>query len=97
MKEIIERCFKLKIWLENDTNTILLAEKKFGSYTKYKNLVYITIAERLGAGIVINGSIFQGSQRGAGKLGHTSINRNGIIKNSIVETRVSKVFAEIFH
>jgi len=81
MKEIAERCFKLKTWLENDTNTILLTEKKFGAYTKYKNLVYITIGNGVRTGIVIDGFIFRHSRRGAGELGHTSINTNGIIKD----------------
>ena len=78
LKEIVERRFKLKTWLENDTNAILLAEKKFGAYAKYENLAYITIADGVGAGIVINGSIFRGYRGGAGELGHTSIDWDGI-------------------
>jgi len=68
MKEIVERRFKLKTWMENDTNAILLAEKKFGVYAKYKNLAYITIGDGVGAGIVINGSIFPGSRGELGNL-----------------------------
>jgi len=77
-KEIVERRFKLKTWLENDANAIVLAEKRFGKYKKFKNLIYITIGDGVGAGIVINGSIFRGRNGGAGEFGHTSIGRNGI-------------------
>ncbi|MCG2761562.1 MAG: ROK family transcriptional regulator, partial [Candidatus Atribacteria bacterium] len=78
LKEIVEKRFKLKAWLENDANAIALAEKQFGAYKKYKNLVYVTIGDGVGAGIIVNGSIFRGGNGGTGELGHTSIDRNGI-------------------
>lgn len=78
LKEMVEKQFKLKTWLENDANAIALAEKRFGAYRKFKNLIYITIADGVGAGIIVNGSIFRGCRGGAGEVGHTSIDRNGI-------------------
>ena len=78
LKEIVEKRFKLKTWLENDANAIALAEKQFGAYKKFKNLVYVTIGDGVGAGIIINGSIFRGRNGGTGEFGHTSIDRNGI-------------------
>jgi len=78
LKEMVKKRFKLKTWLENDANAIALAEKQFGAYKKFKNLVYITIGDGVGAGIIVNGSIFRGSCGGTGEFGHTSIDRNGI-------------------
>jgi len=78
LKEIVEKRFKLKAWLENDANAIALAEKQFGAYKKYKNLIYVTIGDGVGAGIIVNGSIFRGCNGGTGEFGHTSIDRNGI-------------------
>lgn len=78
LKEVVEKKFKLKTWLENDANAIALAEKQFGAYRKFKNLVYVTIGDGVGAGIIINGSIFRGRNGGTGEFGHTSIDRNGI-------------------
>lgn len=78
LKEIVEKKFKLKTWLENDANAIALDEKQFGAYRKFKNLVYVTIGDGVGAGIIVNGSIFRGGNGGTGELGHTSIDRNGI-------------------
>jgi len=78
LKEMMEKQFKLKVWLENDTNAIVLAEKRFGAYRKFKNLIYITIDDGVGAGIVVNGHIFRGCSGGTGEFGHTSIDRNGI-------------------
>ena len=79
LKEIIEKQFKLKVWLENDTNAIVLAEKRFGAYKKSKNLIYITIGDGVGAGIVVDGHIFRGHSGGTGEFCHTSIDRDGII------------------
>ncbi|GAG93254.1 unnamed protein product, partial [marine sediment metagenome] len=79
LKEMMEKQFKLKIWLENDTNAIVLAEKRFGEYRKFKNLIYITIDDGVGAGIVVNGHIFRGCSGGTGEFGHTTIDRNGIL------------------
>jgi len=77
LKEIVEKRFKLKTWLENDANAIALAEKQFGVYKKYKNLIYITIGDGVGAGIIVNGNIVRGNCGGTGEFGHTSIDRNG--------------------
>jgi len=78
LKEMIEKKFKLKVWLENDTNAIVLAEKRFGAYRKFKNLIYITVDDGVGAGIVVNGHIYRGCSGGTGEFGHTIIDRNGI-------------------
>lgn len=79
LKEIIQKQFKLKVWLENDTNAIVLAEKSFGLYKNLENLVYITISDGVGAGIIVNGHIYRGHSGGTGEFGHTSIDRNGIL------------------
>ncbi len=78
LKEIIEKEFKLKVWLENDTNAIVLAEKRFGAYKDLENLIYITIGDGVGAGIILNGHIVRGSSGGAGEFGHTTIDKNGV-------------------
>jgi predicted NBD/HSP70 family sugar kinase len=78
LKELLEKRFKLKVWLENDAKAIAIAEKQFGQYKKYKNLVYITIGDGVGAGIIMNGTLFRGCSGGSGEFGHTSIDMNGI-------------------
>jgi len=78
LKEMVGKKFKLKTWLENDANAIALAEKQFGDYKKYKNLVYVTIGDGVGAGIIVNGNIVRGNCGGTGEFGHISIDRNGI-------------------
>ena len=80
LKNMLSNRFEQKnIWIENDANAIALAEKQYGAYKKYNNLVYITIGDGVGAGIIINGSIYRGHDGGVGEFGHTSIDINGIL------------------
>ncbi|KIL40616.1 transcriptional regulator [Gordoniibacillus kamchatkensis] len=78
LKDIIENSFQLKTWIENDMNAMVLAEKKFGQYSKFRNLLYVHAGGGIGAGIVVNDEILRGARGGAGEFGHTSVDRNGI-------------------
>lgn len=77
IKSILEERYGLKTWVENDMNSVVLAERRFGSYA-YSDLIYISIGDGLGSGILINDNILRGSHGGAGEFGHTSVNRSGI-------------------
>ncbi|MBA4494351.1 ROK family protein [Paenactinomyces guangxiensis] len=76
-KKMVEQRFDLKAYLDNDTNSIAMAEKLFGSFKQYKNLIYIMIGDGIGAGIIINDSIYRGHRGGAGEFGHTITDRGG--------------------
>jgi len=78
LKKLIENKFSIETWVENDTNAYIIAEKSFGSFRDYENILYVTIGEGLGAGIVINGLVNRGSNGAAGEFGHTSISKEGI-------------------
>lgn len=78
LKKIVEDRYGIKAWVENDTNSLVLAERRFGGYSQYSNLIYIMIGDGVGAGILVNDTILRGSRGGAGEFGHTSVNRNGI-------------------
>jgi predicted NBD/HSP70 family sugar kinase len=78
LKDIVESSFKMKAWIENDMNAIVFAEKKYGDYKKFRNLLYVSAGGGVGAGIVVNDEILRGGRGGAGEFGHTSVDRNGI-------------------
>ncbi|WP_235439691.1 ROK family protein [Paenibacillus sp. DMB20] len=77
VKRILEERYGVKAWVENDMNSVVLAERRFGSYA-HANQIYISIGDGLGSGILINDAILRGSRGGAGEFGHTSVNRSGI-------------------
>jgi N-acetylglucosamine repressor len=78
LKTIIENRFGLKTWLDSDTNAVALAEKEIGAYQGYDNILNIMVGDGVGAGIVLNESIFRGHQGGAGEFGHTVVEIGGI-------------------
>jgi N-acetylglucosamine repressor len=78
LKAIIENRFGLKTWLDSDTNAVALAEKELGAYQGFDNILNIMVGDGVGAGIVLNETIFRGHQGGAGEFGHTVVEIGGI-------------------
>ncbi|WP_066189693.1 MULTISPECIES: ROK family transcriptional regulator [Gracilibacillus] len=78
LAKIIEEQIHLPVFIDNDANALVLSEYYFGSFTHYKNLIYITIDEGIGSGIMINGQIFRGSNGSSGEIGHTSVVPDGM-------------------
>jgi glucokinase len=57
----------------NDANAVALAENRYGIGRSVNSFIIITIGTGLGAGIVINNKLFDGSYGYAGEFGHTKI------------------------
>ncbi len=68
--EYIYNQFDSTVYIENEANLSLLAEKSLGKYKDDKNLLYIGINEGLGGGIFVNGELFTGTSGRAGEFGH---------------------------
>ena len=66
LQKIIQNKFKIKTLVENDANCFALAEAKI---RKKKNLVGVILGTGLGAGIVIDGKIYSGSNNLSGEFG----------------------------
>ncbi|GAB2567340.1 ROK family transcriptional regulator [Gracilibacillus alcaliphilus] len=77
LRDSVEYHFRLPTWLDNDTNAYVLAEKNFGRFQDIENLIYITIGEGVGAGVIANHHLCRGEKGGTGELGHTSIDVSG--------------------
>jgi len=64
--------------LINESSLSAYAEKEFGKTTgNIDNLIYIDIHTGIGAGIIINGRMYEGSGSLAGEIGHISVDING--------------------
>ncbi len=77
LKKLVEEAVGLKTVLDNDVNALVLAERNFGRYKEFDELMYVTIDQGIGVGIYQNGSIFRGQNGGAGEFGHISIDHRG--------------------
>lgn len=61
----------------NDANAAALGEFHFGAGRGTRNLVYLTISTGIGGGVVVDGSLLEGTTGSGGELGHMTIDRNG--------------------
>ena len=65
------------IYIENEANCAAFGELNLGIAKKMRNLVYISINEGIGAGVVIQDYLYKGKNKRAGELGHMTIVPNG--------------------
>ena len=69
LKTILEKEFRLPVFVNNDVNCFTLGEHRYGLAQSYSSVVGLTIGTGLGAGIVINNQLYAGSNCGAGEIG----------------------------
>lgn len=63
----------IPVYLENDVNAFAVGEKYFGAGLHYHNLLCVTVGQGIGAGIIVDDSLFRGSHHIAGEFGHIRI------------------------
>lgn len=64
-------------YIENDANAAALGEFYAGAAKGSKSAIIITLGTGLGAGIIIDGKLFSGSNYAGAEIGHTVINVDG--------------------
>ena len=67
---------KVPVYVDNEANLSAFYEF-LNKHSNNENLLYISITDGLGLGIIINGRIYRGSNNTSGKMGHMKINING--------------------
>jgi glucokinase len=75
--DIFEKHTGLKTKIQNDANACALAEWKFGNGVGTKNMVFLTFGTGLGAGIIINEKLYEGTNGMAGEVGHIRLTEDG--------------------
>ncbi|QUI25058.1 ROK family protein [Vallitalea pronyensis] len=79
IRDEMQKYINKPIFVGNDANVAALGEYECGSGSSYNDLVAITLGTGVGSGVIINGTIIDGSFYGGAELGHVSINFNGIV------------------
>lgn len=77
IKQLLEKEFGYTVLIDNDMNASVLAEKLYGKAKDINNFVYIGVTNGIGAGIIANGSLFNGDMGFSGEIGHITINCDG--------------------
>jgi glucokinase len=77
LTNILRKKLCLPTFIDNDVNLITLGEWTFGAGRNYRNLMCMTLGTGVGAGLVLNGSLYRGEGFSAGELGHMPLNEQG--------------------
>lgn len=77
--EILQTEFNIPSYLENDANAGALAEWKFGAGKGRDNVIFLTFGTGLGAGIIVNGKLLNGTNDYGGEVGHIRLDDDGPI------------------
>jgi glucokinase len=70
LKARLHKRYKLPITVDNDVNLGALGELWFGAGQNAENMILITIGAGIGAGIIIDGTLYRGSNESSGEIGH---------------------------
>lgn len=76
VKELKKR-IKLPVYIENDANCAAIGENTCGAAYGDKNVIYVTLGTGVGAGIILDGKVFDGAFGGGGEAGHMVIVADG--------------------
>jgi N-acetylglucosamine repressor len=75
---LLQRKFKIPVSILNDSQATAIGEYVYSEKAKNEgNLIVVNIKHGIGAGILINGRLFQGDGGGAGEIGHVVVQENG--------------------
>ena len=74
---LLEQRYGVPVVVANDSHAAALAELTFFHRPRPNNLIVIKVGRGVGAGIILNGQLFQGDGYGAGEFGHVSTGSSG--------------------
>ncbi|GAA1574482.1 ROK family protein [Kribbella sancticallisti] len=79
IRDHLARRFDVPVLVDNDANAMALGEQAAG-YPDCPAFVLVKVSTGIGAGVVIDGSVFRGIDGGAGDIGHIRIRDAGDAK-----------------
>jgi len=77
LRTIIQEEFEVPTFVENNVDVAAVGEKRYGAGRGAKNLIYVAVSTGIGAGIIIDGRLFYGTNNLAGEISHMAIEKNG--------------------
>ncbi len=78
LSQLLEKKYKLPALVLNDSQAAAIGEFVYGGeHVPDENMIVVNVIHGVGAGILINGRLFQGDGGGAGEIGHVVVQENG--------------------
>lgn len=75
--EIFREHFGIRPNLQNDANACAVAEWKFGAGRGTENMIFLTFGTGMGAGLILDGRLYSGTNDMAGEVGHIRLSPDG--------------------
>jgi glucokinase len=74
---LFEKKYGVPTFLQNDANACALAEWLMGAGRGTKNMVFLTFGTGMGAGLILNGKLYSGTNDLGGEVGHIRLAPDG--------------------
>ena len=71
--DLLKEQYHCPVILENDANACAVAEWKFGAAKGRSNVIFLTFGTGLGAGLILDGKLYSGTNGMAGEVGHVRL------------------------
>lgn len=98
--------FGVPVHIDNDANLGALAEHRWGAGRGVDDMIYIKVAQGIGAGHILAGGIYRGAGGYAGEIGHMALDPEGdecmcglrgclvlLVGSAALETRAAELYA----
>lgn len=77
LRQMLHQRLRVPIYIDNDVNTLTMAEKWFGAGRNVGDFLVVTVGRGIGMGTVVRDQIYRGARGGGGEFGHFVIDPNG--------------------
>lgn len=78
LKNIVEDRYGVPCYLNDDARTSALGEAWFGSGQEVASLVFISLGEGIGSGVILDHQLYNGTHDIAGQIGHFTVDPKGL-------------------
>ncbi|MCL4482801.1 MAG: ROK family protein [Bacteroidetes bacterium] len=75
--EIFRKKYGVKVAVQNDANACALAEWMMGAGKGTSNMIFLTFGTGMGAGLILNGQLYAGTNDLGGEVGHIRLAPDG--------------------
>lgn len=75
--DMLTERFGIPAYLRNDANACALAEWRYGAGQGVDNMVFLTCGTGMGAGLILDGKLYSGTNGNAGEVGHIRLAPDG--------------------
>ncbi len=94
LRDLLQARYKIPVTVLNDSQATAIGEYVYGGeHGPDSNLIVVNVKHGIGAGILVNGQLFQGDGGGAGEIGHVVVQQDGALcrcgKRGCLETVAS--------